>query len=73
MNAMTFDEYLDQARKCTEIVLEDESWQAAFTDDERTLWSNAAGAYFRHLAYSRRSPRAQLGRVLAMLRAASSF
>lgn len=54
---------------CISAILDDESWQGSFTDDERRIWLNAASAFIRHTAYCGRSPRAQLPRVLRMLRA----
>jgi len=54
--------------KAIELVSEDESWQGAFDDNERTALLKLAEGYIR----SQRSPRLAALRVLKMLRAAAN-
>jgi hypothetical protein len=51
-------------------LLEDESWQAQFSDEERSVWINAAGAYLRLQLREGLDLELAYARVLRMLQAA---
>lgn len=56
-----------------ELLIEDESWQGEFTDDERAIWLHAAGAHFRLSARNGRDLAREYRRVLLILKGARNW